>query len=109
MIHESRPRLAGSEGAAADACHGTPVTAREVIPLGECGLLTCKNAMRYCGQLGDERFDREVAPCCRPRLIGQERFYLREDLDAGTRSLPVDRLGGTPQAATWGRLGKSPP
>eukprot|EP01031_Cornospumella_fuschlensis_P047046 gene47046-57613_t len=36
------------------------MTAREVIPLGECGLLTRKNAMRYCGQLGDERFDREI-------------------------------------------------
>lgn len=55
---------------------------RDPIPLGECGLLTRKNAMRYCGQLGDERFDREVALRCRPRFIGQERFYLRQDLDA---------------------------
>lgn len=83
------------------------MTARGVIPLGECGLLTRKNAMRYCGQLGDERFDREVVPRCRPRFIGQERFYLREDLDAWTRGLPVDRLGGTPQATTgddWEKL-----
>ncbi len=79
---------------------------REPIPLGECGLLSRRNAMRYCGQLGEERFDREVAPVCRPRYIGQERFYLREDLDAWTRGLPVDRLGGATQAPgdDWGRL-----
>ena len=46
-----------------------------------------------------ERFDREVAPRCRPRYIGQERFYLREDLDAWRYGLPVDRNGTTEQAA----------
>lgn len=29
--------------------------------------------------------DREVVPRSRPRYIGQERFYLREDMDAWTR------------------------
>lgn len=80
---------------------------RAAIPLDECALLTRRNAMRYCGQLGDERFDREVAPRCRPRFIGQERFYLREDLDAWARGLPVDRLGTPTQAPAeddWGRL-----
>jgi len=71
---------------------------RAIIPLDQCALLTRRNAMRYCGQLGDERFDREVAPRCRPRFIGQERFYLREDLDAWARALPVDRLGTPTQA-----------
>jgi hypothetical protein len=35
---------------------------RGLIPIGECGLLSRPNAMRYCGQIGEERFDREVAP-----------------------------------------------
>jgi len=73
------------------------MTARAVIRMDECGLLTRRNAMRYCGQLGDERFDREVAPRCEPRYIGQERFYLRQDLDRWMNALPVDRLGTTRQ------------
>jgi hypothetical protein len=80
---------------------------RTTIRLDECALLSRRNAMRYCGQLGDERFDREVAPRCTPRFIGQERFYLREDLDAWARGLPVDRLGSTPQVVEqddWERL-----
>lgn len=83
------------------------MSARALISLGECALLTRRNAMRYCGQLGEERFDREVVPNCRPRYIGHERFYLREDLDAWSKSLPVDRLGGAPQAAAeddWEKL-----
>ena len=75
------------------------MTARAAISVGECGLLTRRNAMRYCGQLGDERFDREVAPRCPPRYIGQERFYDRDDLDAWRRGLPVDRLGRPTQAS----------
>lgn len=81
--------------------------ARDIIRLDECGLLSRRNAMRYCGQLGEERFDRVVAPHCRPRFIGQERFYLREDLDAWRHGLPVDRLGTPTQAPEqddWGRL-----
>jgi hypothetical protein len=80
---------------------------RQAIPVGECGLLTRRNAMRYCGQLGDERFAREVAPTCTPRYIGQERFYARQDLDRWIDGLPVDRLGGAPQAPQqddWERL-----
>lgn len=79
--------------------------ARPSIRLDECGLLTRRNAMRYCGQIGDERFDREVAPVCAPRYIGQERFYLRADLDRWMTGLPVDRLGGRAQpeegAVNW--------
>jgi hypothetical protein len=62
-----------------------------------CGLLTRRNAMFYCGQLGKERFDREVATACQPRYIGLERFYLRTDLDRWMEALPVDRLGATGQ------------
>jgi hypothetical protein len=63
--------------------------------------------MRYCGQLGEERFDREVAPRCAPRYIGQELFYDRADLDAWRQALPVDRLGTSLTAAAkddWDRL-----
>lgn len=73
--------------------------ARAAIPLDECRLLTRRNAMRYCGQLGEERFDREVAPVCAPRYIGQERFYDRQDLDRWAASLPIDRVGSTRQPA----------
>jgi hypothetical protein len=71
------------------------MTARRQISIAECGLLTRRNAMAYCGQLGEERFDREVAPHCPPRFIGQERFYDRDDLDAWRKGLPIDRLGRT--------------
>lgn len=54
---------------------------RTPIPLNECALLSRANARRYVGCLGDERFKREVEPHVRSRLIGAERFYLREDLD----------------------------
>ncbi len=74
------------------------MTGRRQIPIGECGLLTRRNAMAYCGQLGDERFDREVAPYCPPRFIGQERFYDRDDLDVWRKGLPIDRLGRAQQA-----------
>lgn len=73
--------------------------AREAIRLDECALLSRRNAMRYCGQLGEERFDREVAPRCVPRYIGQERFYQRLDLDRWIAGLPVDRLGTSGQPA----------
>jgi hypothetical protein len=63
--------------------------ARRPIPKSECRLLSRSDARRYCGGLGDERFDREVAPHCVVRLIGQERFYDRLELDAW-----VDRLSG---------------
>lgn len=72
---------------------------RRAIRLDECGLLSRRNAMAYCGQLGDERFDREVMPHCTPRYIGQERFYDREDLDRWRKALPVDRHGTTLQPA----------
>ncbi len=83
------------------------MTARAVLPIGECGLLSRRNAMRWCGQLGEERFDREVAPRCAPRYIGQERFYDIDDLKAWKAGLPVDRLGGATQAEPqddWERL-----
>jgi hypothetical protein len=62
---------------------------RRVIPKSECRLLSRADARRYCGGLGSDRFDREVAPHCLPRVIGHERFYDRLELDAW-----VDRLGG---------------
>jgi len=67
---------------------------RRPIPKSECRLLSRADARRYCGGLGDERFDREVAPHCTPRRISQEKFYDRLELDAW-----VDRLagGGQPQ------------
>src|SRR5262249_17141739 len=70
-----------------------PRMTKPTIRLDECGLLTRRNAMRYCGQLGDERFDREVVPACMPRFIGHERFYSRQDLDRWIEGLPIDRLG----------------
>jgi hypothetical protein len=70
------------------------VMARRPIPKSECRLLSRADARRYCGGLGDERFDREVAPHCVSRLIGLERFYDRLELDAW-----VDRLGGAVQGA----------
>lgn len=74
------------------------MSARALIPIGECGLLTRRNAMRWCGQIGEERFAREVEPVCVPRYIGQERFYDLEDLKRWRATLPVDRLGGATQA-----------
>ena len=65
---------------------------RRPIPKGECRLLSRADARRYCGGLGDERFDREVGPYCAPRLIGTERFYDRLELDAW-----IDRLGAPTQ------------
>jgi hypothetical protein len=64
--------------------------ARRLIPKSECRLLSRADARRYCGGLGDERFDREVVPHCVPRLIGIERFYDRLELDAW-----IDKLSGT--------------
>lgn len=68
---------------------------RRLIPKSECRLLSRADARRYCGGLGDERFDREVAPHCAPRLIGSERFYDRLELDAW-----ADRLGGARRLLT---------
>jgi hypothetical protein len=40
--------------------------------------------MRYCGQLDEQRFDREVAPRCAPRYIGQEQeVFTQADLVKG--------------------------
>jgi hypothetical protein len=66
--------------------------ARRAIPKSECRLLSRADARRYCGGLGTERFDREVAPHCVPRIIGRERFYDRLELDAW-----IDGLGGAGQ------------
>ena len=57
-------------------------SAKNLIPLGECGLLSRRNARRYCGCLGEERFDREVGPHVRARLLGGQRYYSRKELDA---------------------------
>ena len=74
--------------------------ARQAIPLGECGLLTRANARRYCGGLGEDRFDREVGPYVTPRLLGGERFYSRKELDAW-----IDRPTSAGQPVDWlGRL-----
>lgn len=64
------------------------MAARRPIPKSECRLLSRADAKRYCGGLGDERFDREVGPHVTARQIGAERFYDRLELDAW-----VDRLG----------------
>lgn len=70
---------------------------RRAIPLGECGLLSRSNARRYCGGLGEDRFDREVGPFVTPRRIGGERFYARKELDAW-----IDRPGNARQpAVNW--------
>lgn len=63
---------------------------RTRIPLSECGLLSRANARRYCGCLGEERFDREVGPHVRARLLGSERFYSRKELDAWIDGTPGD-------------------
>lgn len=55
---------------------------RALIPIGECGLLSRRNAMRYCGCLGEEKFDRIVAPHVKARWLGGRRFYSRKELDA---------------------------
>lgn len=71
---------------------------RRPIPKSECRLLSRADARRYCGGLGNERFDREVAPHCVVRLIGLERFYDRLELDGW-----IDGLSGLPQhePANW--------
>ena len=55
---------------------------RALIPLSDCGLLSRRNARRYCGCISEERFDREVGPHVRARLLGREKFYSRKELDA---------------------------
>lgn len=72
--------------------------ARRPIPKSECRLLSRADAKRYCGGLGDERFDREVGPHVSPRTLGREQFYDRLELD-----LWVDRLGGggQPDEIDW--------
>src|SRR6266404_3519200 len=75
--------------------------ARRPIPKSEWRLLSRADARRYCGGLGDERFDREVVPHCVPRLIGLERFYDRLELDAW-----VDGLGGVVQLSKSDWLAK---
>jgi hypothetical protein len=52
------------------------------IPLSDCGLLSRVDARRFVGCLGEERFDREVGPHVRPRLIGNQRYYRVEELRA---------------------------
>lgn len=75
--------------------------ARRPIPKSECRLLSRADARRYCGGLGEERFDREVGPHVAPRTIGTERFYDRLELDAW-----VDRLGAPAQPSDTDWLGK---
>lgn len=74
---------------------------RQRIPMSECALLSRSNAKCYVGCLGDARFDREVAPYVRARLIGRERFYLREDLDVWVRG---GQAGGVAADALLDRL-----
>jgi hypothetical protein len=78
-------RVAGSSAESAARRHaprhGGSYT-QNIIPLSDCGLLSRRNARRYCGCLGEERFDREVGPHVRPRLLGSRRFYSRKELDA---------------------------
>jgi hypothetical protein len=54
---------------------------RTYIPLSDCGLLSRTNARRYCGCLGEERFDREVGPVSRPGCWAR-RDYARKELGA---------------------------
>jgi hypothetical protein len=67
--------------------HGGSYT-QNIIPLSDCGLLSRRNARRYCGCLGEETFDREVGPHVRTTLLGSRRFYSRKELDAW-----IDGLG----------------
>ena len=71
---------------------------RRPIPKSQCRLLTRSDARRYCGGLGEGRFDREVGPYVAVRVIGAERFYDRLELDAW-----VDQLSGAgqPQEIDW--------
>jgi hypothetical protein len=48
----------------------------------EVALLSRRNARQYVGGLGEETFDRAVAPHCTARVIGNRRYYRRADLDA---------------------------
>jgi len=56
--------------------------ARKRMAVSEAVLLSRADARTYCGCLGEQRFDREVGPHVTPKLIGSERFYLRQQLDA---------------------------
>jgi hypothetical protein len=88
---QSRCRVAGSSAESAARRHAPRHGGRYtqiIIPLSDCGLLSRRNARRYCGCLGEERFDREVGPHVRQRLLGRERFYWRKELDAW-----IDGLG----------------
>ncbi len=49
--------------------------------LDEAALLSRKNAMFYAGQLGDEKFDAQVAPHVRTKRIGSRLYYMRKDID----------------------------
>jgi hypothetical protein len=88
---QARCRGAGSSAESAARPHapqhGGGYT-RNLIPLAGCGLLSRRNARRYCGCLGEESFDREVGPHVRPRLLRSRRFYSRKELDAW-----IDGLG----------------
>lgn len=70
------------------------MTARPLIPLSECRLLTLSNARRYVGGLSEERFNRDVAPHCTPRIVGSQRLWDRRELDAW-----VDGLGAREQGS----------
>lgn len=60
----------------------SPRRSTNLIPIGECGLLSRRNARRYCGCLGEELFDLKVAPHVRALRMGTRRFYSRKELDA---------------------------
>lgn len=62
------------------------------MKLSEAALLTRKNARFYAGQLGEEKFDRVVAPHVRCRRLGGQRYYVRKDIDAW---LSLDASGNT--------------
>jgi hypothetical protein len=82
---QARCRVGGSSAESATRRHGPRHEGRyaqNIIPLSECGLLSRRNARRYCGCLGEESFDREVGPHVRARLLGSRRFYSRKELDA---------------------------
>lgn len=49
--------------------------------LDETLLLSRKNAMFYAGQLGEEKFDAQVAPHVRTKRIGSRVYYVRADID----------------------------
>lgn len=51
------------------------------MKLSEAVLLSKRNARFYAGQLGEEKFERCVAPHVRTKKVGDRVLYFRADID----------------------------